>query len=250
MTDATVETHQIESESSAKPNENKQPKGAAFFDVDHTLIDCSTEMHLAVAVFRQTTMPKLNALVRLAKVVTAILLYKLNISKDLIDLKKKSYRAILGGCTEKELQECFEQIFRDDLIHRFFPESLELLKSHQDQGHKVVLVSGSMQIIIDFIGKYLNVDRCYSTRLVMDDNGVCTGEIDGLVVMSTNKSAFLKDYVDEYNLPLENCFAYGDHWDDRHMLGLTGHPIAVNPDNRLEKFAQKNNWEIKQYKSS
>jgi len=249
MTDARGDTPGTTDKPSAELESSKKVTGAAFFDVDHTLIDCSTEMHLAVAVFRQTAMPKINALIRLIKVVTAILLYKLNISKDLIDLKRKSYRAILGGCTEKELEECFEQIFKDDLINRFFPESLELLRNHQAQGHKVVLISGSMEIIIDSIGEYLNVDRCYSTKLEME-NGVCTGEIDGLVVMSKNKSGFLKSYVDEYDLSLENCFAYGDHWDDRHMLGLTGHPVAVNPDSRLEKFAEKNDWEVKQYKTS
>ena len=227
--------------------EQSSPKAAAFFDVDHTLIDCSTEMHLAVAVFRQTSIPKFDAAIRMLKVVTAILLYKLNISKDLINLKRKSYRAILEGCTQKELEDCFQQVFRDDLVNRFFPESIELLQDHQSKGHKVVLVSGSMEIVIDFIGKHLNVDRCYSTKLVME-NGVCTGEIDGLVVMSQNKSTFVKEYAEEFGINLANCFAYGDHWDDRHMLGLTGHPVAVNPDGRLIKFAKEKNWEVKDYK--
>jgi hypothetical protein len=46
------------------------------------------------------------------------------------------------------------------------------------------------------------------------------------------------------NLDLGQCYAYSDSASDLPMLEAVGHPVAVNPDAKLERIAQHNGWPI------
>jgi hypothetical protein len=45
-------------------------------------------------------------------------------------------------------------------------------------------------------------------------------------------------------LDLAQCYAYSDSASDLPMLRAVGHPVAVNPDKRLEREARRNGWPI------
>ena len=43
---------------------------------------------------------------------------------------------------------------------------------------------------------------------------------------------------------LNQCYAYSDSASDLPMLEAVGHPVAVNPDAKLERHARRNGWPI------
>ena len=43
---------------------------------------------------------------------------------------------------------------------------------------------------------------------------------------------------------LDQCYAYSDSASDLPMLEAVGHPVAVNPDGKLERHARRNGWPI------
>ena len=43
---------------------------------------------------------------------------------------------------------------------------------------------------------------------------------------------------------LDQCYAYSDSASDLPMLEAVGHPVAVNPDAKLERHARRNGWPI------
>ena len=45
-------------------------------------------------------------------------------------------------------------------------------------------------------------------------------------------------------LALDQCYAYSDSASDLPMLQAVGHPVAVNPDAKLERHARRNGWPI------
>ena len=45
-------------------------------------------------------------------------------------------------------------------------------------------------------------------------------------------------------LDLSQCYAYSDSASDLPMLRAVGHPVAVNPDGKLERHARANGWPI------
>ncbi|MDO9174895.1 MAG: haloacid dehalogenase-like hydrolase, partial [Actinomycetota bacterium] len=45
-------------------------------------------------------------------------------------------------------------------------------------------------------------------------------------------------------LDLDQCWAYSDSASDLPMLEAVGHPVAVNPDARLERVAGQRGWPV------
>ena len=45
-------------------------------------------------------------------------------------------------------------------------------------------------------------------------------------------------------LDLNQCYAYSDSASDLPMLSAVGHPVAVNPDGKLERHARANGWPV------
>ena len=43
---------------------------------------------------------------------------------------------------------------------------------------------------------------------------------------------------------LDQCYAYSDSASDLPMLEAVGHPVAVNPDTRLERHARAQGWPV------
>jgi hypothetical protein len=43
---------------------------------------------------------------------------------------------------------------------------------------------------------------------------------------------------------LHQCYAYSDSASDLPMLEAVGHPVAVNPDAKLERHARRHGWPI------
>jgi phosphoserine phosphatase len=50
-------------------------------------------------------------------------------------------------------------------------------------------------------------------------------------------------------LDLERCSAYSDSANDIPLLSLVGHPVAVNPDQKLRSHARANGWPVHDYRT-
>ncbi len=63
-----------------------------------------------------------------------------------------------------------------------------------------------------------------------------------------NKLAAVKDLAINYEYDLNLCYAYTDSISDKDLLSCVGHPISVNPDNKLRKLAIQQKWIIEEWK--
>lgn len=43
---------------------------------------------------------------------------------------------------------------------------------------------------------------------------------------------------------LDHCWAYSDSASDLPMMECVGHPVAVNPDGKLERIANERGWPV------
>ena len=66
----------------------------------------------------------------------------------------------------------------------------------------------------------------------VDSQNLFTGEI---VKMwdSESKQRELDNLIEEYDVDLENSYAYGDTTGDFSMLKMIGNPVAINPNREL-----------------
>lgn len=209
---------------------------AAFFDVDRTLIPNHTMERVFLPFLIRKKFVQTGDLAR----------YALFCAKGLgrgdrnvlhenkFHLKNKDPDALTRLAVE-----CFQNQIRP-LIS---PAGREAIKKHQEQGHLVVLLSGTLMPLGEAIRQELGADVILAASL-----GSHQGRLNGTLAAprpyGPEKARLAKEMAERHGLDLDRSFAYGDHRSDVHLLSVVGNPRAVNPDPKLRQEALRRGWPI------
>lgn len=139
-------------------------------------------------------------------------------------------------------QDCFDQHIK----HHLLPTAVARVRWHQQQNHTVVLLSGSLDLLVEPLARHLNADSHIGTR-IKQDGIYLLGKIEGEHPYNKAKATTLLALNQFRNFDLSKSFAYGNHYTDRHVLGLVGNPVATNPDRRLRHWARESGWMIEDF---
>lgn len=136
----------------------------------------------------------------------------------------------------------------------FYSQALDLLTWHAQQGHRIVLVSGTIRPLADHVAESLNsvLEKRLSARAQVEvlvtglevSNDRLTGRLVGPVVCGVQKARAVEAFATAHGGNLAESFAYGNSVLDRWMLACVGHPAAVNPSVLLERLARRRGWPI------
>lgn len=75
-------------------------------------------------------------------------------------------------------------------------------------------------------------------------DGAYTGELDGPFCYGEGKVEAIEAIARFEGYDLAQCYAYSDSASDLPMLSAVGHPVAVNPDSKLERHARDHGWPV------
>lgn len=100
---------------------------------------------------------------------------------------------------------------------KWISESVEALRSHQRQGHPVVLLSGSAEFILRPVSRDLGTDIILATTLEVLNDGNCSGEIKGIQTIGDGKRQALAQIERILSADL-TLVGYGDHESDLAFL--------------------------------
>jgi HAD superfamily hydrolase (TIGR01490 family) len=139
-------------------------------------------------------------------------------------------------------QDCFDQHIRPHLL----PKAVARVRWHQQQGHSVVLVSGTLDLLLEPLQQYLNACSRIGTK-IETDGAALLGTIAGEHPYAKAKVTTMLALNQCRQFDLAKSFAYGNHFTDRFLLSVVGHPVATNPDHRLRTFAAKHGWMIEEF---
>lgn len=106
---------------------------------------------------------------------------------------------------------------------RFRPEMLGRLAWHRAEGHRIVIVSASLDSYLRPLAPRLGVDDVLSCSLAAED-GVLTGTLAGGNVRGPEKVRRLESWL--AGRPVE-LWAYGDSSGDDELLAFADHPTRV-----------------------
>lgn len=145
----------------------------------------------------------------------------------------------------------------------FFAEGVRRIRWHASQGHKIFLVSGTLEMLAQFAAEGLRETsrgdalrgKAWLSEALPDGIGVCatrlaesagrwTGEVSGEAMWGMAKAQAIEGLAREHGLDLKRSFAYANSANDRGMLGTVGHPMAVNPTRGLQRAAGAAGWPI------
>jgi HAD superfamily hydrolase (TIGR01490 family) len=215
------------------------PSPIAFFDMDYTLLDASSSL-LYVRYLRQRGQLKRHQLLRVG---WWALLYKLS----MMDLMKIMPR-ILNYAETTDAAELLAQSqawFRNMVAPHIAPHAVECVRSHQQRGDQVVIISASSQFAVRPVAEALGLDFL-CTQLEVKDNRLTGGVIEPLC-FGEGKIVWARQYAEQHGAQLSDCYLYTDSYTDRPLLELIGQPVAVNPDRRLRRLANQRGWPIENF---
>ena len=215
------------------------PQGAAFFDLDRTLMSGSSGFFWARAAARAGIISRR----RLAGDAVENLRFRLRGSTD--DSAERVMTRVgelIAGKRAVDFERLGPQVMAG-VLPRLYPQMLDIAWGHQDEGRHVYIVTAATQETAAMIAHVLGFDGGLGTRLEAVD-GAYTGKLDGLFAYRDGKPALMRELAAERGIDLAASFAYSDSESDLPMLRAVGHPVAVNPDAELARIAREEGWEI------
>lgn len=220
--------------------------GAAFFDVDNTIMQGASIFHLARGLHQR----KFFTTMDIVKASWQQLYFRLAGVEDPEHIAKAraSGLAFIAGHQVSEVEEISEQIFDEHMAHKIWPGTRAIAQWHLDRGQRVWLVTAAPIEIAAVIARRLGLTGALGTVSEHVD-GVYTGRLVGEMLHGEGKAVAIRGIVEREGLVLDECYAYSDSSNDLPMLSLIGHPCAVNPDSTLRAHARANGWRVRDYRT-
>lgn len=149
----------------------------------------------------------------------------------------------LSTHTMKELLALHNEFMQKKIYQIWLPKAEALIQQHRQQQHYLLIITATNHFVTAPIAKKLGVDGLLATMPEQID-GQYTGKVDGTPCFQEGKVIRLKHWLQEHKLSLEDSYFYSDSYNDMPLLSLVTHPVAVDPDQMLEKHALKHHWPI------
>lgn len=216
------------------------PAAAAFFDVDGTIVRGNIVTYYAR--IRTAAMPAWKKWLWVAGFLPKCLYYFLLDLKSRRRFNEVFYRSY-SRFTVEELKEMAQWHFREFLRPHVYREARRCIRRHHEEGHSVVLVTGSVTAVLDPLAEWLQADQVYAAQLE-ERGGRFTGRLRVGPVTDEVKVESLREFAGRHSLDLSDCYAYADSMDDIPMLSQVGQAAVVNPGRRLKTVARKQGWNV------
>ncbi|MGA9102286.1 HAD family hydrolase [Aeromicrobium sp.] len=216
-----------------------QPRSAAFFDLDKTIIAKSSTLAFSRPFYDGGLLSR-RAVLRSAY--AQFMFAASGADHDQLTKMRNYLTEMITGWDVEVVRQSVAETLHAIIDPIVYDEAVELIENHHAAGRDVVIVSASGTEVVEPIGAMLGADHVVATRLVEVD-GRYTGEVE-YYAYGPNKAKAMKELADERGYNLATSFAYSDSETDAPMLEIVGHPFAVNPDKALRKMAEENGWPI------
>ena len=192
----------------------------ALFDFDDTLLKKDTMGHLYVYYMKRNPLKLYRGLLLIIKAV----LYKMKIIPFQIVKEELIYP--ISQMTDEQL----DRFYKEDIIPRYYPNVLETLKKHVEDGYHVWLVSASPEPYL-FCAD-LPVEVILGTKVERKGNR-WTNHIISKNCKNAEKVNRINEVLKEKNLQIdyENSYGYSDSDSDIPMLNLVKNKIRINKKN-------------------
>jgi HAD superfamily hydrolase (TIGR01490 family) len=149
----------------------------------------------------------------------------------------------LRGETPARL-EAWARRYGSAYLRQAVPMSLqERIREFKAGGCLIVLLSGSLEVLVNELKEKLGVDIIIGRELEVAE-GKLTGHRRGIYPYARQKVEALFERIRPQEIDWEASWALADRMSDLPVLELVGHPVAVHPTSGLRRHAQRHGWEI------
>ncbi|HEX4459848.1 MAG TPA: HAD family hydrolase [Polyangia bacterium] len=210
---------------------------AAFFDMDHTLLQCNT----ASLWLRWLREHKEISLYRTLRAIGWLMQYKLSV----LDMESVTERAIaeMAGQSEDELVAKTRVFFTAQVLTAVAPKAVAAVQRHRDEGHVMAILSSSTPYMVEPLAAHLGIEHAICTRLNVSD-GKFAGTHVRPACYGEGKVHWAEEFASANGVDLGRSYFYTDSYSDLPMLQRVGMARVVNPDARLKRHARRVGWDV------
>lgn len=219
--------------------------GAAFFDVDNTMMRGASLFHVARKMYQRRAFRMRDV----AGFAWKQLKYSLR-GENLSDVHsiRETALAFATGIAVSDIETLGDEVYDEMIASRIWPGTRALAKQHISAGRKVWLVTGTPIEVARVIAERLELTGALGTVGEIHE-GRYTGKLVGDILHGPAKAEAILALAANEGLDLADCWAYSDSYNDIPLLTAVGHPVAINPDSRLRKHARAQHWPVYDFRS-
>jgi HAD superfamily hydrolase (TIGR01490 family) len=223
--------------------DDRTRKGAAFFDLDKTLMAGSSGMVFARVANQRGFVPRRQ----LARWGIDHLRYRLRGSSDeqtnaVLEVAKRVFAEI----PEREVERMAPAVLAG-ILPRIYPQMLDEVYRHQDEGRATFIVSAAGNDLVKALAAVLGMEGGIGTSWAIGADGKFTGEMDGPFVYGKGKVEAMRRFAEKHAIDMDESWAYSDSASDLPMLRSVGHAVVVNPDLDLLEIARQEGWQVMRF---
>ena len=238
---APLSTPALEAQRSAR-----RGRAAAFFDVDRTLLRGSSFLALAGPLRRAGIISRRHLLGAALHQVAFTLR---GASHEKLEDAGRAGADAVRGIDAERLRSVTRDALDTALLPRLHAGALRAIDAHHRAEEPVFLVSSAPVEIVEPLARAVGAAGFAATHAEIGSHGRYTGRLLDFC-HGTRKYHAVHELAARHGIDLQRSHAYADSFADAPMLGMVGHPVAVNPDKDLRALAVRRGWRIARYRSS
>ncbi len=123
------------------------------------------------------------------------------------------------------------------------PKAEALIEKHRKAGDQLAIITATNRFITEPIASLFGIEHLMATELEKTPQGY-TGKIIDEPCYQHGKLTHLERWLSQQPFDLSDSYFYSDSFNDLPLLSKVTHPIAVDPDPKLEAHAKQNGWQI------
>jgi HAD superfamily hydrolase (TIGR01490 family) len=229
---------------------------AAFFDVDGTVARSNVVSQYVA--WKMSTLNFVQKLLWVPFYAVKCALYLLvdKVSRSAFNaMFAKDFKG--ARASEAAKREMARVSFEAYLRARVFPAALEAIAVLKAQGFEIVLVTGSLDFMIEPVAALVGADAVVANELETarrtsssgetneeENEEFFTGALRGVAVADDEKRVRVLAYAEANDVDLGASRAYGDALADEAMLRAVGTPSVVSPKRAMRARAEREGWPI------
>ncbi len=225
-------------ETAPRDADDPQLRGAAFFDLDRTLLAGASGPVISEALRHVGLLSgATGALENLAFGIFNVI----GETWPSMLLTRQGARAARGWPVD--LVRKAADRAAEPLADAVLPYARQLIEDHRGEHRALVLATTTPYDLVRPLAERLGFDDLVATRFGIRA-GHYDGTIDGEFVWGKGKARAVRAWARRHRVDLGQSFAYSDSYYDVPLLSSVGHPTAVNPDPRLLGVAALRRWPV------
>ena len=144
----------------------------------------------------------------------------------------------------KTLLEIREKFFKDKILPLILPKAIDLVNHHKKNGDIIAIVTATNSFISKVSANFFQITHLLASEPEFINNKF-TGNLQGEPCYQEGKVYKVKEWIKKNNFSnYDEIYFYTDSHNDLQLMEYCTIPIAVDPDENLNRISVKNKWEI------